>query len=476
MANDSNDVKDRLNHLFRIATTERQPVQQKSLARDGLSTTKISRMLSGEIQIKRGDADNLAEGFSSFEINGVRLNSDYAKSYIFDFLWNGSDPQGRMSSRDSRINSIIETSTLIEKQIFHKARPPYFKFVPVSVAPSILFTPGIDPLHVFYETPRGQANRVRVTISENQSITIDERDIAALEQAISGDAGLSEAERLSMLKRVEFATSKSNPYLRLASVRIRPLDPTSGTVVVTLTCERSGYHVGALGEMAEQIGNHLTQISDKLAERNLANLAVRVALVAISVESMQTHAKPFKDVTREIILHRRNDRVFTFKSAWDVSAAGYIDYLKHVSDVSVNEIDVSKAARAELNEELGIPTSMLPTEEHFTYFGLSQNTETGQIDCLSQVHVDKRMFARIVKSMKPDEGEVAAVETISLTPEGVAEFLGHDPGLRMVPSAVATIILCLRHAGFSEVDIISELGEPLERIYQRGGFLARHNA
>ena len=67
--------------------------------------------------------------------------------------------------------------------------------------------------------------------------------------------------------------------------------------------------------------------------------------------------------------------------------------------------------------------------------------------------------------------EVSEAQRVKLRPDEIARFLEKE-SLRMVPSAFCTILLCLRHAGFSATDIIAELRPSVESILLKGGFRA----
>lgn len=369
--------------------------------------------------------------------------------------------------------SLTRTS-LSEIGIFETAKSPLFDEVPVALAPSSISTEDMDPLWTFHEDNSGKTNKIRVMIGASSDALLGVDDVVNLKEIVLRDLEISEKDRREIRAEIHRITEKSNPYLRLRSLELEERDKKSGTNILTLRCDPSDYQVGALAATLKRLGSSADQIRNKLTGKNVHSLAIRIALVSISAKSMQRQDKKFVDNEREIILHRRTSTVFTYRRAWDVSAAGYIDRLLHLSDHDERRIEISKAARAEINEELGIPTWLLPTEEHFEFFGLTQNVETGQTDIVGQVHVDANRFEQIWNSKNLNKKEVEEVKRINLTPDAIARFLSQKE-IRMVPSALTTMLLCLRHAGFSSDDIISELRSVVDQVHLHNGFAAHEH-
>ena len=73
----------------------------------------------------------------------------------------------------------------------------------------------------------------------------------------------------------------------------------------------------------------------------------------------------------------------TYKGAWDVGAAGYIDPEEHQDPEAIHRTSCWRACAAEITQELNIPQSYLQNREHYRYFGVGRNEKT-----------DPRCFAR----------------------------------------------------------------------------------
>ena len=70
----------------------------------------------------------------------------------------------------------------------------------------------------------------------------------------------------------------------------------------------------------------------------------------------------------------------TYKNAWDVSAAGYVDPSRHGDPDDRERVSPWVACAYELAEELGIPSFELPHRDHYQFFG---SEETVQPDSLT---------------------------------------------------------------------------------------------
>jgi isopentenyldiphosphate isomerase len=392
-----------------------------------------------------------------------------SKDFLFNYLWRGVDPEGILTEQSSARS--LPNLNLREQSIFDFSRSPLFKEVPVALAPYPLNSESLEPLWTFHEEAGSSTSKIRVSILDDSPPLITVDDLQELKELVSSSPDLSEDEKRQFGLEISNISEGSNRYLRLQSLQLSSLHKEIDTSAITLRCEPSDYSVGALAAVIKKLGSKANRIGDKLLNKSVNNLAIRVALVSISPKSFQARNKPYVDSEREIILHRRTTKVFTYNYAWDVSAAGYVHRLNHLSDHDERRIDLSKAARAELDEELGIPKALLPTEEQFVFFGLTQNLETGQTDVVGQVHVDKAKFDQICRKMNPDPLEVSEAQRVKLRPDEIARFLEKE-SFRMVPSAFCTILLCLRHAGFSATDIIAELRPSVDSMLLKRGFRA----
>lgn len=143
------------------------------------------------------------------------------------------------------------------------------------------------------------------------------------------------------------------------------------------------------------------------------------------------------------VFHKRRARTnATYKNAWDVSAAGYIDSDHLDPEIENTErISVWQASICELSEELGIPKENLPYREKFAFFGVIKNGFTGQVDLLCETlgfdEVEPRTFA---------EGPVDIIDVCELEPITIAKFIKSKKW--WVPTAIITIIMSLQSAGY----------------------------
>lgn len=473
MSDSQEEMRGRILKLYRAATKDRRSINQKELSDlSGQTQSTVSRLLSGATPLKIEHVNAISIGLSKCTFKDGSGTSAVLADYLYKYILNGSDPNGRFVT--PAVQSLVSRLNLSENKVFEGAKSPLFEEIPVIHFPAAISFENENKLWTFHEDHSGGTNKIRIVFRATPERIMSSEDVTNLKNTVLNDNELSEIDRKRIFDEINRITEKSNPYLRLRSLELEDLDKKAGTSILTLRCDPSDYHVGALAATIKRIGSSADKIKKKLNDKNVHSLAIRIAIVSVSARSMQRGGKPYVDNARSIILHRRTSKVFTYRRAWDVSAAGYIDRQDHTSEHDERRIDISKAARAEINQELGVPTWLLPTEEHFEFFGLTQNIETGQTDVVGQVHVDSDRFEQIWNSRKHNEDEVEEVARVSLTPEGVARFLSQED-FRMVPSALTTILLCLRHAGFSNADIISELRLVVDEVRLRNGFAAYDN-
>ncbi len=126
----------------------------------------------------------------------------------------------------------------------------------------------------------------------------------------------------------------------------------------------------------------------------------------------------------------------TYKNAWDVGAAGYIDPSRHGDPDVRGKVSPWLACAFELSEELGVPTFQLPHRDHYQFFGLGRNCPTGQLDLLA--------FCEAV--VPPDVSRSSTARVLKfgrcrLNPESVASFVLSRR--RWVPTALLTVLLTL---------------------------------
>jgi len=165
----------------------------------------------------------------------------------------------------------------------------------------------------------------------------------------------------------------------------------------------------------------------------LNSLAVRVALVYEMGGSLWVECH-----------QRKGGANATYKDAWDVSAAGYIDpeNRDHRDPLDSNKVSPWRAAASELVEELGIPGHQLFNREHCFFFGMGRNDPTGQLDLLA--------YYRASSPPAPDRPVTARVQSFDrcrLEPESIARFIKEKR--YWVPTAILTLVLTLEAFGYS---------------------------
>src|SRR5260370_5537573 len=108
----------------------------------------------------------------------------------------------------------------------------------------------------------------------------------------------------------------------------------------------------------------------------------------------------------------------TYKLAWDVGAAGYIDALSHRDPDDPLRISPWQTSVEEIDTELNIPTYDLPHRDHYLFFGMGRNDPTGQLDLLGLCQLTKPPDPE--RSLKPT---VQAYDRCPLDPQSVSSFV-----------------------------------------------------
>jgi hypothetical protein len=139
----------------------------------------------------------------------------------------------------------------------------------------------------------------------------------------------------------------------------------------------------------------------------------------------------------------------TYRGAWDVGAAGYIDEEAHRDPLDQSRISPWQTAAHELAEELNIARHQLPTRDKFKFFGVGRNDPTGQLDILGYC-----LGAFLPAADRDRAARVLEYGRCRLTPGDVARFIG-ERGY-WLPTALLTAILTLRHFGFAYEEIEAE--------------------
>jgi hypothetical protein len=178
-----------------------------------------------------------------------------------------------------------------------------------------------------------------------------------------------------------------------------------------------------------------------LRSRHILNsLAVRVAYV-YKKRNRKNKSQ------RWIEFHQRKASTATYKLAWDVGAAGYIDPDRHKPEEAVDQVSPWFACANELVEELNIPAVELPNREHYFFFGLGRNDPTGQLDLLA--YCDSPFVPNPNRAKRGKY--VKGFGRCLLTPKSVATFVASKG--KWVPTAILTLILTLEAVGFAKDEI-----------------------
>jgi nucleoside phosphorylase len=164
--------------------------------------------------------------------------------------------------------------------------------------------------------------------------------------------------------------------------------------------------------------------------RQLNSLGVRIAL------TFQHGGQ------RWVEFQQRSAANYTYKEAWDVTAAGYIDREKHRDPDKPELISPWIACREEISEEAGLSGAGLQYREDYFFFGIGMNEPTGQLDILGTSEMN----------IPPDpdrpisSGKVKRYDRCVLEPFVIARFL--ESKVYWVPTAVLTLALVLEAHGF----------------------------
>jgi hypothetical protein len=149
---------------------------------------------------------------------------------------------------------------------------------------------------------------------------------------------------------------------------------------------------------------------------------------------------------RWVEFHQRSSLNGTYKEAWDVGAAGYIDRSRHKDPEHPDRI-VSPwgACIDEIERELNIPREDLLYRDHYSFFGIGMNwylkSPTMQTDLLGVCHCE----------IAPDPGRAVRSDRVLhfdrcvLEPFAIANFI--EEKHYWVPTAVVTLVLALHSSG-----------------------------
>ncbi len=327
-----------------------------------------------------------------------------------------------------------------EVEFLHLASKPSLRLGDVDLQcklmPESLWSEANRKNHIFVDEPEARKQillgSVKRQLPNNTLSTlleeIDER--LNVLQARKSKAAKDERQLLGDIRK-RLRTQGSNAYPRVVSP---PYITRQGTgensrAYLRVTIGPSRYGLALIEERRLQLPTAIGLRADNV----LNSLAVRVALTYV------------KDGKRWVEFHqRRGSRNATYKESWDVSAAGYIDPVRHVDPEEPAATSPWRACALELEEELGIPGSELPYRDHYYFFGLGRNDQTGQLDLLACCDAGQKFC---LHPGRPLTARVRAFGRCVLTPGSVADFLASKR--RWVPTALLTLILTLEVFGFS---------------------------
>lgn len=249
---------------------------------------------------------------------------------------------------------------------------------------------------------------------------------------VDGKIYLPESEVSSLQEVQRRLKAGSNAYPRLAGapefVGVTK-SSESGSLLIPVGPSRYGV------ALVEEKRLNLPTATALRSRHILNSLAVRVALI---YEAKGKRLCEFHQ--------RKGGENSTYKDAWDVAAAGYVDPQRHRDPEDHNRISPWQACAWELSEELGIPSYVLPYRDNYYFFGLGRNDPTGQLDLLA--------YCSAASPPDPERAptpRVTAFDRCLLDPVSVSAFLFSKR--KWVPTAVLTMILTLEAYDYPREEI-----------------------
>ncbi len=211
-----------------------------------------------------------------------------------------------------------------------------------------------------------------------------------------------ELEDLQFTER-QLSKEGSNPYPRLVAV------PETFDIgherILRITLGPSKYGIALIRER-----NINVPTAQALRLSHVLNsLAVRVAVVRGENEE-----------ERVVEFHQRSELNGTYKFAWDVGAAGYIDSGSHKdpNDPIQERISPWQTCVEEIETELRIPGYLLPHRDKYVFFGVGMNEPTGQLDLLALCSMPRNHLP-----VRTPKDRVKAYKSCHLDPETVSTFI-----------------------------------------------------
>lgn len=225
----------------------------------------------------------------------------------------------------------------------------------------------------------------------------------------------------------------SNPYPRLLGIP-KIISSRIGNISKMLLVDLAPSRYG-IALIQEKGFDDLPTVAHFKQTHILNSLAVRIALI---------HEDKFKIKYCEF--HKRGEDNSTYKGAWDVGAAGYIDPQKHLDPENNEHISPWQAAAHELSEELNISRQMLPYRDKYYFFGIGRNIPTGQIDLLGYCHCP---FT--IPKNRECSTLVSEYGCAKLNPESMVAFIRSKK--YWVPTAILTLVMTLEAFGYTKESI-----------------------
>jgi hypothetical protein len=341
--------------------------------------------------------------------------------------------------------SIAGPTTNREQLFLRVARGPSLKLgdldLKCKVFPESLWS--VDrPRHTFLDDEEAECNiqlkRSHTSLPHNLLETLVRELEERTSQFRTGQTVLSKRE-IKLLTEIHWRLTLqgSNAYPRLVALPRLTSKKGSGEVL-EIDIGPSRYGIA----LVEERGLSLPTAVALRSRFILNSLAVRVALV---YEHERQNWVEFHQ--------RKGGPNATYKRAWDVSAAGYVDPIRHRDPENPAKVSPWQAAAHELAEELGIPLVEFPYRDNYHFFGVGRNDPTGQLDLLAYY-----ASPFVPDPTRPPTPRVSQFGRCRLDPESVASFIGSNK--YWVPTAILTLILTLEAFGFTR-DRIRESFAPL---------------
>lgn len=271
-----------------------------------------------------------------------------------------------------------------------------------------------EPANIRFQESRESFQRIRTVWSPAliPSNLVDEVAEAVNEQ---------NAAEVTEVKKV--MRRGNSPFPRMCALPRLIIERTGRESVLEISLSKGTYHLALAAERLPD----LPAIRRVKTEYNLNSLAVRVAYI---YKENQTWYMEFQ---------QRSGENATYKKAWDVAAAGYLDPRRHGDLEDESVLSIVQAARHEMSEEMKIPINEVPYKEDFYFFGVTRNVHTGQLDVLGYCIGER---ARDKLSSGVTSEYVERFERCELNPEQLVRFIIEKQ--YWVPTAILNVMFVCR--------------------------------